>query len=92
MKTSFIIERVRMDDLRVEVTKLRRSWVKFLLGAVSGSGSGADWESISRYAEVAIYNAAGVRRVVKVADSDEQAQDFASAMVEDRKMLSTGEW
>ena len=54
----------------------QNSWAKFLLGAVSGSGSGADWESISRYPEVAIYNAAEVRRVVKVADSDEQAPGF----------------
>ena len=62
-----------MEDLTVEVTKLKRSWTKFLLGAVSGSGSGADWESISHYPEVALYNSAGGRRVVKVADSDERA-------------------
>jgi hypothetical protein len=71
---------VGVEDLTVEVTKLRRSWTKFLLGAVSGSGSGADWESISHYPEVAIYNVAGGRRVGKVADSDEQAEEFASVM------------
>ena len=41
-----------MEDLTVDVTKMRRSWTKFLLGAVSCSGSGADWESISHYPEV----------------------------------------
>jgi hypothetical protein len=83
---------VGVEDLAVEVTKLKRSWTKFLLGAVSGSGSGADWESISHYPEGVLYNSAGGRRVVKVADSDEQAQEFASDMDKDRTLLSPSEW
>ncbi|HEX4127407.1 MAG TPA: hypothetical protein VHX67_07495 [Acidimicrobiales bacterium] len=81
-----------VEDLTVEVTKLKRSWTTFLLGAVSGSGSGADWESISHYPEVVLHNSAGVRLVVKVADSDEQAQEFASVMDKDRTLLSPSEW
>ena len=81
-----------MEDLTVEVKRLKRSWTKFLLGAVSGSGSGADWESISHYPEVALYNSAGSRRVVKVADSNEQAQEFASVLEKDRTLLSASEW
>jgi hypothetical protein len=48
-----------VEDLTVEVKRLKRSWTRFLLGAVSGSGSGADWESISHYPEVALCNSAG---------------------------------
>ena len=80
-----------MEDLTVDVTKMRRSWTKFLLGAVSCSGSGADWESISHYPEVAPYNCAGNRLVVKVADSDEQAREFAFVMDKDRTLLSRSE-
>jgi hypothetical protein len=71
---------------------LKRSWTKFLLDAVFQSGTGADWESISHYPEVAIYNSIGGRRVVKVADSDEQAQEFASIVDKDRTSLSLSEW
>ena len=41
---------------------------------------------------MALYNSTGSRRVVKVADSDEQAQEFASVLEKDRTLLSASEW
>jgi hypothetical protein len=58
-------------------------------GPPTSSGSG---KSVKRYPEVAAYNSAGVRRVLSVMDTDEEARDLASAVEDDYQSMEIQEW
>ena len=76
-------------DLTIEVTKLKVSWIKYLLAVVTQTPNTAgNSDYLSRFPQVAVYNSAGQKMVVRVTDDDDQAVAFAEAMKGDLDTLS----
>lgn len=83
---------VATEELRIEVTRRKDSWFRFLIDFVSGLSANSGEEYVSRYPEVAIYNSSGERRVVKITDTEEEAQEFAAALAQDRRQMTILDW
>jgi hypothetical protein len=58
----------------------------------AGPGGGGSGKSVRRYPEVAVYNAAGQRRVLDVTDTAEEARDRASTIENDFETMEIQEW
>jgi hypothetical protein len=79
-------------SLQFEVTHARTStWLWTILDGLSGT-VGPNNSTVSRYPEVAVYNWLGVRRVLEVTDTDEQAEERADVVQDDFETLSLDEW
>jgi hypothetical protein len=62
-------------------------------GSAAGPGSGDNGGgTVRKYPEVAVYNSVGTRRVLDVMDTDEAAEDRATAIEDDYKTLDIREW
>jgi hypothetical protein len=84
---------VEPNSLRFEFTPARTSSPHgLLLRILDGAQGVAERDVGYRYPEVAAYNSTGKRRVIEVVDTDDEAQDRASAIEDDFKTLTIEEW
>jgi hypothetical protein len=59
----------------------------------AGSGAGDNGGgTVRKYPEVAVYNSVGTRRVLDEVDTDEAAEDRATAIEDDYKAMDIREW
>jgi len=81
------------NSLRFVVTPAKQSSVHGLLLRILDGGAGvAERDAGYRYPEVAAYNSTGKRRVIEVLDTDDEAQERASAIQGDFRALTVEEW
>jgi hypothetical protein len=81
------------NSLRFVITPAKKSSIHGLLLRILDGGAGvAAPDAGYRYPEVAAYNSKGARRVIEVTDTDDEAQQRASAIDDDFRTLTIEEW
>ena len=87
------LEHVEPYSLRFVATPAKKSSAHGLLLRILDGGAGVASPDIGyRYPEVAAYNTTGKCRVIEVVDTDDEAQERASAIEDDFRTLTIEEW
>jgi hypothetical protein len=80
-------------SLRFVVTPAKKSSVHGLLLRILDGGAGVASRDVGyTYPEVTAYNTKGERRVIEVLDTDEEAQERVSTVIDDFTTLPVEDW